>query len=364
MIKVLWISPNLNHYKARFLNRLTKSDALNLTVLAGGQVEKLGHRQDQSDESFFRINVNATKGNFQASPSVYWVLLRQLKKHKFDVILMPMEKKLSLLIVYLAFLKNFFKFKLVSYNHTSTRGFDGKLDLDTKITKFLFSLYDRVIFYTQEAMNSAVNSNLLQTKKAYFASNTLNTDEIWSHYNFEINHSEEKAILFIGRLTANKRLDLLFKYYTELKKRIPCLRLVIIGDGPEASKVKSVVDKDDSISWQGAIVDEKIIAIHMRSIHFVFVPGESGLSIVHAFCYGKPYVTTTMVNHHGPELAYLKNGENGIILEGNIDSDCQRILRLLNDPEAYAQACRAAYKKARMLSIGNWCLSMEKALIV
>lgn len=34
-LRLLWLSPNLNHYKARFLNHLTKTDDLDLTILSG-----------------------------------------------------------------------------------------------------------------------------------------------------------------------------------------------------------------------------------------------------------------------------------------------------------------------------------------
>jgi glycosyltransferase involved in cell wall biosynthesis len=273
---------------------------------------------------------------------------------------MPVEKKHSLLIFFLFFMKYFFRYKLVSYNHASTRGFSGSLQLDLKVTKVLFSLYDRVIFYTQEAMEWAVNSNLLPVEKAYYASNTLNTDEIWSHYNFEINHSDPKVILFIGRLIPNKRFDLLGRYYKELLKRLPDLQLIIIGDGPEAPVVKSMAEKHRAVEWLGAVVDEAEIAAYMRRTHLVFVPGWSGLSIVHAFSYGKPYVTIN--GNHPPEFVYLHDNVNGLILEGNLEKDCERIAGLLNDDTSYRSACLAAYKKAKELSIENWCFSMEKAL--
>ena len=35
MVKVLWLSPNFNHYKARFLNLLSQEAELELSVLRG-----------------------------------------------------------------------------------------------------------------------------------------------------------------------------------------------------------------------------------------------------------------------------------------------------------------------------------------
>jgi len=359
MIEILWISPNLNHYKINFLNRLADNDQLTLSVLAGEQPTELGHRQGEKLETFNRIDVNAKKSSFHISPSVYIAILRLLVYKKFDIVLMPIEKKLFLLIFFLFFLKFIFRFKLVSYNHASTRGLSGHLRLDMMVTRFLFTLYNRVIFYTNTAREWAVDSDLLPAKKAYYANNTLNTDEIWKYYKFTLNHSAQKAILFIGRLIPNKNLGLLSAYYKELQKSLPDLKLLIIGDGPEAPLVQELVDNHDLVSWYGAVVNEEQIADIMRLVHLVFIPGWSGLSIVHAFCYGKPYVTIN--GSHPPEFDYLEDGVNGLVLGGDVEKDCQRIVELLNDPAVYEKACRAAYEKAQELSIANWCQKMETA---
>ena len=33
MTRILWLSPNFNHYKARFLNHLANADGIELTLL-------------------------------------------------------------------------------------------------------------------------------------------------------------------------------------------------------------------------------------------------------------------------------------------------------------------------------------------
>jgi hypothetical protein len=35
MTRILWLSPNFNHYKARFLNNFAKEDGIDLTILTG-----------------------------------------------------------------------------------------------------------------------------------------------------------------------------------------------------------------------------------------------------------------------------------------------------------------------------------------
>lgn len=360
MKKILWIAPNLNHYKSRFINRLAENDDLEITVLAGAQMEKQGHRTEKGKSLFLKSTVQASKENFQLHFPVYIKLFQVVKINKFDFVLMPVEKKIFLVIFFLFFLKKIFGYKLISYSHPVTRNSIFGPNADKCITKFLFRLFDRVIFYTKDAKDWAVASKVIPQNKAFFANNTLDTKKIWENYNFEINKSDQKVILFIGRIVANKRLDLLLKYHGELKKNLPSIRLIVIGDGPEANRLKLIAKSDQSVCWEGAIVDEPEIAQYMRSAHLVLVPGWSGLSIVHAFCYGKPYAT--IVGPHPPEIAYLKDGQNGLILSGDLKNDCDRILKLLTDKKTYESMCIAAFTAAEELSIEKWCHQMKKAI--
>jgi len=360
MNRVLWIAPNLNHYKARFLNRLAQDGRLDLTVLAGGKMGQIGHRPDQGRSIFAKVEVKATKNNFHVRRETYTAIWKLLRETRFHTVLMPIEKKHLPLILFVFVLKFWFGFKLVSYNHPTTRTGSWNPAFDRIMTGFFFKLYDRIIFYTREGRDLAVDSGLLPSVKAFYANNTLDTAEIWANYSFEVNRSDPKVLLFIGRLIKNKRLGLLLKYFEELKSHLPGIRLIVIGDGPEAEIIKAAAEKDEAVTWLGAVVDEARIASVMRQVNAVFVPGWSGLSIVHAFCYGKPYIT--IKGPHPPEIDYLKDGRNGLILDGDLSRDARRIAELLTDKEKYEQVCRAAFQKAQELSVENWCARMKAAL--
>ena len=130
-----------------------------------------------------------------------------------------------------------------------------------------------------------------------------------------------------------------------------------------ADRVRAAAEADANISWCGALVDEAAIAEQMRKSHAVFVPGESGLSVVHTFAYGKPYITCGLPElAHGPEIAYLRHGENGLLLAGSFDENVARIQALLQDAVSYERACHAAFETARALSVENWCTQMGRAL--
>lgn len=362
MSRILWLAPNLNHYKVRFLNRLAQIEDMELTVLAGKAAINEGHREIQQKETFNRIDVEASKKRFSSTPEVYLAIYRAIVDKRYDAVLVPMEKKNILLIVFLLFFRCLFHFSLVSYNHPTVTSGGGRVSrMDLWLTKIFFRIYDRVIFYTENSREWAVNNSMIKVEKAFFANNTLDTQDIWNHYTFKVTSLEFPTILFIGRLLPNKRLEDLIRYYQSLKKKIPSLRLIIIGDGPCADVVRDAAQNDKHIEWCGALVNEKMIANKMRQANLVFVPGHSGLSVLHAFTYGKPYLTIRS-HDHAPEIEYLEPETNGLMLDGELEADCERVVNLLKNPEKYEAMCRASYNKAHELSIERWLEQMELAL--
>lgn len=360
--RVLWIAPNLNHYKARFLSRLAQRQELDLTVLSGEQVKEEGHRADERGPGFTNISLAVTKDRFQYSPAVYKRINGLLTANRFDVVLMPAEIKHALLIAYLFYSRSVFKYALVSYNHplpeyTAT----PRSWLKSFVVRRLWRMYDRIILYTQAGMVRNLSDGSIARGKAWYANNTLDTTEIWKDFEFTVNKNENKTILFIGRLYRRKRIDILLEYFSHIRKMLPSTRLEIVGDGPEAGLVRDAARNDDHIHWDGAIIDEKLIRSHMLKSHIVFVPGHSGLSIVHAFCYGKPYATIAS-DTQPPEIEYLCDGKNGLLLKGEKISDCARIVELLTNRQFYEKNCREAYAMAKSLSVELWCDQMTDAL--
>ena len=248
MGKILWVAPNLNHYKARFLNRLSETSDLDIVVLAGGQMGEDGHKQDTRRKAYAQINLKTTKKKISYNFNVYAKIIKLLITGRFDAVLMPLEKKHLPIIIFLFMLKFLFRFMLVSYNHPTVKFKRRNERYEKSFSKFLFRLYDKIIFYTEQGQKWAVEKNLLPPQKAFFANNTLDTESICNNYSFSVNISAQKTLLFIGRLIPSKRLDLCLQYFKEIKKILPDTKLIIIGDGPDRplalaeSKRNKVID--------------------------------------------------------------------------------------------------------------------------
>jgi len=357
-MKILWLAPVFNHYKARFLDHLANTKDIELTVLSGSSRKGAGDKELDGNWNFKTFRVEVPKSKFGLSCAVR----KSLKSHfkNYDWVLIPAEKKNLPLFLYAMFLCRKYKdTKLFSYNHQFTKPKTGKVKrVDLLITKFFYKNLDRVIFYTEDTYNKALQSKLLNREKAYWANNTIDTLEVDKFYDFTLPPKAPITIVFIGRLIGIKRVEDLIIFFKELSKKYESkFVLEIIGDGPQNQIVEEAQEAHNNIIWHGTLVDEEKIAPIMSRASLIFVPGLAGLSINHAFAYGRPYATFS-ADRHGPEISYLKNGENGFIIENNL----KKIEEFLTNRKKIEDFCSAAYKTAQKLSVERWLEQIVFAL--
>lgn len=365
MNKILWLAPAFNHYKARFLNHLAKEPEIDLTIVSGSGRTGQGDSEIVGEWQFRLQTLEVSKSKFGKSKKVRNELKAMFNQHNW--VLIPAEKKNLLLLLYASLLRiKHPKTKLFSYNHPVFKSGNGRITrIDRLLTWLFYLLYNRVIFYTEQSCQQAIQQKLIEPSKAFWANNTLDETEIQKYYQFTSPPKDEIRILFIGRLIPTKKVGLLIKYFEALEKkfakRSESLKLDIIGDGPEATIVEDAVRKNNNINWYGKLVDEEEIAPHMKKASVVFIPGHSGLSVNHAFMYGRPYITIKGVDH-APEIGYLDDEKNGLILKGTFTENTNQIIELLSDYNKLTVYCRSAFEKGKALSVGNWVNQMKIAL--
>jgi len=362
MIKILWLAPSFNHYKARFLNHLAKESDIDLTVLSGTGRVNMGDKELEEDWDFKQIKLNVIRKNFGNSKIVKETIKPIFKD--FDWVLIPAEKKnIPLFLLFLKLRRDYKEVRLFSYNHAQIKSKNALYSfIDLRLTKFFNNNLDRIIFYTEDACKKAIDNKLVNPQKAFWANNTLDNIEIDKYYTYKLPPNDPQSILFIGRLLPSKRTTDLIKYYKRLKLNHRNLKLEIIGDGPDKAIVENAVKDDISISWHGTLTDEADIAPIMERASLVFIPGLSGLSINHAFAYGKPYLTIKDIKH-GPEIIYLDDGKNGYILNDNLEEDIIRISHLLDNRELLISFSKNAKAKSEYLSVENWVQQLKSNLL-
>jgi len=120
------------------------------------------------------------------------------------------------------------------------------------------------------------------------------------------------TLIFIGRLTKIKKIDLLIEALSMLN--VNEYRLLIVGAGPEENALKSLVKKlnlDSCVTFVGAIHDEEKISSMIYESDICVSPGNVGLTAMHSLIYGTPVITNDDFNHQMPEFESIRNTVNG-----------------------------------------------------
>lgn len=175
----------------------------------------------------------------------------------------------------------------------------------------------------------------------------------------------DSVALFCGSLYSDKRLDLLVEAAEIIHVKSPNFTLLVIGDGPMEPAMREAAARRPWMKLLGVCKGHEK-ALFFRLADVVVNPGAVGLHIVDAFCAGLVLITTKAAKH-GPEVAYLVDGVNGLYAGDTADSYADAVLGLLNDPERLNAMKRAALADANRYSlesmVDNFAVGIEKALV-
>jgi len=141
---------------------------------------------------------------------------------------------------------------------------------------------------------------------------------------------EESDIIFVGRLIKEKNVDVLIKAVELVKREIPDVKCIIIGDGPERSKLEKLatyLGVDDNIKFIGFLENHDDVIAYMKSSKvFVLLSTREGFGIValEANACGLPVVTVNHERNAATEI--ITNGKNGFICKLSERDVAEKIL--------------------------------------
>lgn len=153
--------------------------------------------------------------------------------------------------------------------------------------------------------------------------------------------------LYCGSLYPDKRLDLLLQAGDRLAARTGGFRLVVIGDGP--SRPLLTDQPRDWLTWVG-VRRGREKAGWFRAADSYLSPGAVGLHVLEAFIAGLPMVTTATARH-GPEIAFLEHGVNGLVTDATVDAYAGAVAALMDDPAQVERLRAAAGLSARTYTL-------------
>ena len=212
------------------------------------------------------------------------------------------------------------------------RGFDSWNDrLIQKIRLMLQQRADAQLCYSDQGA-AYLRSQLPAEMPICVAQNAI---DIGQYVDVPKKRQPGIQLLYVGRLNADKRVDVLIEAFRHLKDRGLIDRLVIVGDGPEGEALRRRAGGIDGIKMAGACYDEdKLAAIYAASDLFV-VPGSAGLSVNHALAYALPVLLfddAAAMRHH-PEHSAVINGVSGFRIAGSgIEELAAGIAKIFSGP--------------------------------
>jgi len=203
-----------------------------------------------------------------------------------------------------------------------------------------------IILYDFNTAKSYVNSGF-NKKKIFVAPNSLDQIPIieakkyWSTKGKKLrkfqriyNLNPLKTIIYIGRVYPKNNLKILILALPKITRDIRNIKLVVIGSGKEIVELKALSKEykvDKHIIWVGELYKETEIAKWMLSSSVFCYPENIGLSILHAFGYGLPVVTSNLTRKHNPEIYSLRNKKNGLTYtNGSVNSLVKTLGTILN----------------------------------
>lgn len=159
---------------------------------------------------------------------------------------------------------------------------------------------------------------------------------------FKPNYNPGEYILYFGRLYPEKGLQFLL----DVMKRLPNVRLKMVGKGPEGEKLIEIVKKLklQNIEIVSRFIEDNELKKLIRNSRFIVFPSQScetfGISLLESYASGKAVVASRI----GALPEIVKNGITGLLFEaGSVDDCVKKIDSLWNNLDL----CKKMGKNAR-----------------
>jgi len=174
------------------------------------------------------------------------------------------------------------------------------------------------------------------------------------------------VVLFVSRLCADNHVELLLRAAVEVRRKYPTLRVVLLGGGEDEARLRNLAQTlslTDSVVFPGPLYDEQKLAPWFLSADVFCYPVNIGLSILHAFGYGLPVVTTDLTSRQNPEIEALEPGRNGLVYRhGSATALADALARVIGHPELRSRLSKMALETVReRFSVSAMVDGMEAA---
>lgn len=226
------------------------------------------------------------------------------------------------------------------------------------LAKTLYPWAEGCVFQTEDARSWF--SPKIQ-KKSRIVLNPISD----AFYNVNLSAMQEKRIVTCGRLTQQKRIDVLIAAFDKICDKFPDYKLEIYGVGALQEKLQAQIDalgRQDRISLMGRCEDVpntiKTASLFVLSSDYEGLPN----ALMEAMVLGLPVISTDCGG--GGARALIEDGVDGLIVPKNdVDALAEAIRKNLADPDAAKQRGEKAGEKAKGFSTENIITQWEEYIV-
>lgn len=282
---------------------------------------------------------------------IYWqgALIPCLFKKEYQAYFVLAESRSISFILFVILKAIFFRNKKIyGWSH----GWYGRENWLLRIlTKLKMNCMDGLFVYNNRARNLMIKGGIAPNK-IFTIYNSLDYSKqlqlrksvgISDVYRIHFGNNNP-VIVFIGRLTEVKRLDILLEALKRLRESGTHYNLVLIGSGSQESLLKGLADKYNLPVWfYGACYDEKVNAQLIFNADLCVSPGNIGLTAMHSLMFGCPVITHDDFSWQMPEFEAIQKGVTGdFFTKDDVQSLSDTIARwftINHDREEVRKAC-------------------------
>lgn len=222
--------------------------------------------------------------------------------------------------------------KIYFWTHGVT---SNEVGLKWQLRKFFYSCADKVLLYGNNAKKVMVKNGFSE-QQLEVVFNSLNYDtqiKFRNKINQTVILKTKKQLfkdpslpnlVFVGRLTAQKKLDMVINALNILESKNIQLNLLFVGEGSAKNilqKMATEIGLNEKIVFYGSCYDEEKLSQLIGSSDICVSPGEVGLTAMTALGYGTPVISHDNFNHQMPEYEAIVPGKNGDLFKHNSTED-------------------------------------------
>ena len=316
MIQICLLSITASHYRHRIYNEMQKQ--IGCDFIFGVDNSSVKRMDTSTLENAFDV-----PNKYIANTQVYFQpnVIKATSKYKILINDLGIFCITAWLLLFIA---KFRGQKIYNWDH----GWYGRENLIKKILiRFYFGLADGAFIYGDYAINLMIQ-NGFNASKLYPIHNSLdydnqcelrNTIESKSIYK-DYFKNDNPVLIMIGRLNMRKNLHQLLEAVSLLRTKGKLYNINLVGDGTERSKLENLACKlniSNQVWFYGACYDEAQNAKLIYNSDMCVVPGDIGLTAIHAMTFGVPVISHDYFQNQGPEFEVIKQGLTGAFFKHN-----------------------------------------------